>query len=117
MLNPTRITIKLAEAYHTSINSRSSIEVLLSKYSNLKGAVIALDFERVIFCSRSSAQQIVLIKKNMIYNNTRLEYINVDLNVNKMLELAEHKLTRRNVEISRKSFSSKSDLESFMLAF
>ena len=112
----TKIEIRLSDVYENNVTSRASISTLLDKYKNSKQFEIVLNFSRIIFLSRSSAQQIILEKEKFKVNKTIITYINLNPEVSKMLNVAENK-ERRLPVIEHKEFSSTEELEEFMLSF
>jgi anti-anti-sigma regulatory factor len=117
MKRRSEIVINLSDIYSNSISSRSSITVLLDKHRNQSDLDIVFNFDRIQFCSRSAAQQIVSEKKTFSKNNVTFSYRNVPFDVNKILELAEHKLTRKKLDIKEKEISSQEEFESFLLSY
>lgn len=110
------IVINLYDIYTHSISSRSSVSFLLDKYRKETDLKIVFNFDRMAFCSRSAAQQMVLEQKKLLGNNIKIEFRNVPFEVNKILELAQHKLDRKKIEVHHVQFSTPADFESFMLA-
>ncbi len=111
------IEIKLSEIYNNSVSSRSSISIILDKYRSDTNLTIIFNFAFIAFLSRSAAQQLVLERKSLEKNNIKFSYINIDLQLNKILELAAHKLERKNLDVVQQHFESSEELNNFLVSF
>jgi hypothetical protein len=60
---------------------------------------------------------LVLEEKAFKNRNIKFRYSNLDFAVNRMLELAQHKLVRRSPELHFKTFKSEEELEEFIRNF
>jgi anti-anti-sigma regulatory factor len=109
--------IALSSIYETTISSRSSISILLKKFKTSHNLNIVFDFYGIYFMSRSSAQQLMLEKKELEKNNIKISFINITPNVNKILEVAEHKLDRTILNMVVKDIQSTEELALFVSDF
>jgi anti-anti-sigma regulatory factor len=117
MKNKPEIKINLFDIYGHIVSSRASISVLLEKHTSKSDFNVVINFDKIHFLSRSSAQQIVLVKKQFENNNIKISYINIPFEVNKILELAEQTRIRKKIDVTEKDFSSNKEFEEFLLAF
>jgi hypothetical protein len=111
------IEIRLYDVYTTSVSSRSSITTLLKKYYSESNLLISIDFANVHFVSRSAAQQLILERKALEPRNICFRYINIEFHINTILELAEHKLTRKQLDVKSVVFNNNKEFNEFILNF
>ena len=117
MNNNKDITINLFDVYERSISSRSSISMLLDRYKNDSNLTLRFNFNQIAFISRSAAQQLILEKKELEKMKINIIFSNLESQINQMMELAAHKLDRKKINVTQKTFANAEELNEFLLSF
>ncbi len=117
MKNEEKYEINLSEIYVNVISSRDSIALLLKKYYAASDVEIVLNFDRILFISRSAAQQLILERKILEQNRIRLRLENLSPFVNQMIQLADAKRKKNPPVITSREFDSPLELQEFLTSF
>lgn len=116
MNNSNKYRIRLSETYISILSSRDSITRLFKEYHSLANIEVVLDFNNIVFISRSAAQQLILERRQLESNKSRVVLENLSPFVNKMIQVADAKRKKNIPKITTKEFSTPQELEEFLIS-
>ena len=108
------ISIRLSDIFKENIISRSSISLLFNE--KMQDSKIELDFSKIVFLSRSAAQQLELEKMKLRKRNVEVTSINTNEVIKKMFEIVKNQSkSKSSSQIIFKSFKSESERTRFLM--
>jgi anti-anti-sigma regulatory factor len=90
--------------------------MLLETYKHDSDITLRFNFNQISFISRSAAQQLILEKKDLEKKRINIVFSNLETQINQMIELAAHKLDRKKLETTQKTFNPE-ELEEYLMSF
>ena len=79
------ITISLAKTFEQSVTSRSAI-VNLFRFDSEKVHSVKVDFEDIVFISRSATHQLITEKRKLEKENIQVTFVKINSEIEKMID-------------------------------
>jgi anti-anti-sigma regulatory factor len=113
------LQIKLAHHFSESVKFRQNVISIFDRIIKERPSELILDFEGIIFASRSFVDQLYILKQQFEKENVKIEFTNISENVNAFMEQVRN--TRFNVKNHNNwlpviDYNSFSELEDQLLA-